>query len=756
VSKVNKKAIKDLIERLPDDSVELADIRAVMDGVSLPFDGESKPPKMPQMKEKSTKGDKFNPMWLVEFRDNCIKMNQRWFSYYGHGWPKFEEQIKLAHRMAKEHGVDLATFSPETMGLTDLKCVDDVLCASESVLKELGARIRKSQELGLRHLDSAKKKSWAKTLDRVLKVRRWCRSPVPPGVHKRKNKEVWEALHPIRYMLWTMRSTLLSKNSEPEVVLVPDHLVMMALVISLARKHRVKARIEGALVQVPPGHFKTWYSIADRALQLNLNPNRPAAILHYVKDHAAERYRAVAEHFDDDAEIGRRRAALFPEIRRWKGSRSEKRFWLTKNGVRTCGEFQEGALTFYGVHSRAQGVGMLELTIDDPSDQKESDQVGTREETNRAMSETWMNRLRGKESFWVYICTAWHPQDFASKLKDMAAKGEVNIAYLSFACGGPTENFKPICPEICDERKLRTQYARLGSARYACVYQNNPDSEEARRLARLHFYDWEMWRDPSKRDDAWRRFFDANETEYWTSVDPSGTEHKDSNLAGAMQAAFGRLRTEDEELGGEVDVPKLVFTEFESLHASQINLAQKLSDMKDRLESPPDRHEMHRWLIESTGGYHATSEFLEDKHKLPASKITRKPPGAGTKLAKFIKYAAIHCENGDVLFPGVWTTDEYGDRALTIHPEWEDVVVQLMQAGSVRESNLLDCVRQMCQEVGHRISRERERIMEMKGGGSGRNDYLDRKREMFRKALRPKNPRTHLPKNLGMLKRSVA
>jgi hypothetical protein len=693
----------------------------------------------------------------VELRDTALKMDRKWYARYGHSWPKLDERLKMAHRVAQEHGVDLAEYSPETMSLTDLKAVDDVMCASNKTLATMERRITDSHEMGMKQIPNAKKKSWVKTLKRVRKVRQWCRCAVPPHVHGRKRKEVWEALHTIRYMLWTMRSTYLSRDGEPLVVLAPEHVVEMSLVISLARKNHAKLRIEGALIQIPPGHFKTWTAVADRALQMNLHPERPFGILHNVKKHSEARYRAVREHFRDDTDVGRRRAALFPEIAMWKGDKTEQRFWLTKDGERKCSEYQEGALTAYGVHSRVQGVGMLELTIDDPSDEKEADQTGTREETNRAMDETWMNRLRGKATFWVYVCTSWHPDDYASQLKKMKKQGKINIAYMSLACGGPESDFKPICPEICDEHKLKMKYYGPGGpARYALVYQNDPDSPDARRLARLHYYDWELWRDKSKRDAAWDRMFCASDTEYWMTVDPSGSDKRTSDLAGAMEAAFGRMRAFDEGLGCEVDLPKIVFTEFTSTHASQINLAQRIADMNEALKAPPDPHEMHRFIIESTGGFHATSEHLEKNHDIPASKIIRKPPGTGTKQAKFRQFAAVLCETGDVLFPGVWTTDERGERVLTIHPAWADVVDQLMRAGSVSEDNLLDCVRQLCQELGHRIFRERQTIMEMKGGGAQRNDYQKRKSAMFKRAMRPKNPKTHLPRNLGMLKRSVA
>ena len=743
-----KKDIKNLIEQMPEDDARIAEIWARLCSVKPPYVKGAPQPVMKRPSQPQEINGDFNPLYLVELRDITIGFNEKWFNYYGHQWPKYAEQVKIVHQMAHEHGIDLSVFSPETLDLNDIKATDDIFAATETQLNELRQRLLMSQEIGLKRLDEAKKKRWARVLLRVAKMQKLCRDPIPRGIRGRRKRQVWEATHTIRYMLYTMRSNLVSEDGSPQILETPAHLIMMCMVISLARKHRIEYRISGALVQVPPGHGKTVFANADRALYLNLHPEYPAGIIHYVLEKAKNRYRAVREHFLDDTPVGRRRKALYPYITMDKRNRSEQKLFLAVDGKRVC-EYEEGNLSPRGVHSRSTGDSFFELTFDDPSDQKEAEQVGTREETNRAIAQTWMARLRGKSSFFVYICTAWHIEDFASELLKMARSGTINLAYFSQACGGPENDFEPIWEAAKDRHGLKERFITLGPAAYAMQYQNDPADASSLRLARLCYYDQAFWTNPDDRPEEWADFFGS--AEYWISADPAGTEKKSSNLAGATLCAEGLLRVRDPETGTQIDVPKVVFVEYESIHASQSMLANAMEEMVITLGREPDPHKIHKIIVETGSGYHATVEFLIDNLAFQPETIICEPPGHGTKLARLMKYAAIHIEAGDVLFPGVWTRDSHGEPVLTIAPEWEPMASQLLQAGSVRETNLLDCVRQQMKESGHRISLAKQANLRRAGKGEPRDAIYGRKARMFERLMKPKAPKTALPQNYKML-----
>jgi hypothetical protein len=393
----------------------------------------------------------------------------------------------------------------------------------------------------------------------------------------------------------------------------------------------------------------------------------------------------VREHFDLDTDVGRRRRALFPIVAiDAKRSKNKREIFTLYNG-RKKNIHQEGNCKAYGVHSQAQGVTVHRLRCDDPSDEKEQAEEGTRERTNNALASTWMSRLTGQDAFFTYICTRWHPEDFCGVLLRLAKSGDMNLAYYSLACGGPEDGFAPIWPEAgYDEAFLKAVYARLGPVNYACQYQNNPDAEESRRVKKLICFD-RAELDPETRSEEYTRFFNDPATTYYLSVDPTGTSSKYSHLAGITYAAMGNLRVDD------TDYLRLLFMRFWSVHEGQLGLAQIIADFCKA-------NKVDQILVETTSGFHATPEALEVVHGIPSTKVLKRAPGAGTKIARLLKYA-IHLEAGDAQFPGVWIRDEHGDQVLQMDPDWVEMSTQLLQSGTARDDHLMDCVRQQLAEV---------------------------------------------------------
>lgn len=682
--------IINFIRQLPEDDATLYEILTLMADRKPPFIKGAKKPRMSTPTNPQFDDGAFNPAYMAELRDIFTDFNQQWQNYYGHQWPQFESQIKSVTKMAEQHGIDLASYAPETFSLSDITSKDAIFEATSAQLESLKKRIASSHEVGLNQIDDVKKKFWASVLSEVSRVQNLCRNPVPPKMKLNKREEdVWRYLQPIRYMLYVVRTDLNSKDGSLSLVHTPPHLIRACLTIKMAEAHAFSHGIEGALIIIPPRHGKTWLMISNMALDICQNPHHNNAIIHHNQLHAYSRHRDVNQHFDDSRAIGRRRRALYPHISFDRSNRNEGKLFVKDHGERT-NIHQEGNLSPWGVHQAAQGLTFHRLNFDDPSDEKEQQEAGTRDRTNNAISTTWMSRRTGKGAFWIYICTRWHPDDYAGMLIDLAAKGKINIAYYSQECGGPDENFTAIWPEAgYDQHFLMKRYAVLREAQYACVYQNDPDSEASRRIKRLCYYPTTMWKQPDARTDDWKRFFDSADTIYYLSVDPSGTASKYSNLAGITYAALGRLR------GGTSQELTLVFLDFWSLRASQHDLTRTIADFaKD--------NKVDKILIETTGGYHATAEDLVVNWKFPQSTVISKTPGTGTKESRLFRFA-IHIEAGDVLFPGEEATDEWGEKGLQIERSWADMALQILRAGTVKDTNLLDCVRQQLEEVSYLI-----------------------------------------------------
>lgn len=745
--------IKDIIEFLktqPDDSVHVAACWAYVNGMKLPYIDGAPPPQMRQASVPQMVGGRVNPDWIVERRDILLDYNTAWFNYYGAEWSNFRSHMDAVDEFAAQVGVDLSRYSPETFSLADIQSVDSVLEATGKQLTRLADRIEYSHEVGMVMLDAAKKKSWAATLRRAAEIQEWCREEVPAHVESKgdwREIECWKYLHALRYMIYTVRSVLMG-GDEAQIVETPEHVVMACLIIAIARAHCESHGIQGVMVQIAPRHGKTNLAVADKALDLRKRPHLSTSIVHNNFERSQERFEAIRDHFDRDLPVGRRGTALFPDVRMeigQRGTKGTKKLTLLVDGKRPCQE-KEGNLAPRGVHGRVTGITCHEILFDDPVDEKEQAEDGTRERTNSAMNKTWMTRRTGKSSFFVYICTAWHREDFSSQLLKLARQGAFRMAYYAKPCGGPENDFKPIWPEAgYDDKFLRSQFARLGPIQYACIYQNNPDSDATRKIAAIHHFPAKQWTHPHLRTDAWKRFFADPETEHILSVDPSGSENKRSNKAGIIYGACGMLR---ESLldRAYLDQAKLAILEYWSLRASQRTLVEKIIEVCGM-------HRVDKIVVETTGGYHATADTLVEHEAIKSAEIEviKRQPGTGTKVARFQKYA-IHIENGSVLFPGVDGIDERGEPVLAFDPSlWSELSEQLVNAGNTSEDNLLDCMRQLLAEVAYKL------FGSAAGNGDasrfGETEEMKRRRQFWESKLRLQKPKTHLPKNALLLTR---
>ena len=728
------------LRNVPEDGKLWARVEASLQQIEPPFVKGSPEPAMKKPQEPRWINDKFNPAYLVELRDNYLNYNTEWQNYYGHQWSKLKEMMTIVTEMAKQYGIDLTTYAPETFSLSDITSLDALFEAGGEVCKQLAYRIATSHETALALIPDAKKKRWAKVLREVAAIQELCRHPVPPSKKKAppEVREVWKYMQTLRYLLYVERSELMSEDGTPLLMDIPPHLIMMCLVTKIGEAHAVSQNVDGALCIIPPRHCKTTFMVNDTALDIQQHPTYNEAIVHNAAREAKKRYRAVKDQFNDSLPIGRRRRALFPHISFDSSVDNEERFYILINGIRR-NTGQEGNLSAWGMHAKVTGATFHKIRFDDPSDEKEAVEAGSRERTNRAIANTWMRRLTGRYSFFSYICTRWHPDDFAARLIAQARKGNTNLAYYSEACGGPNEDFEPIWPEAGYDRDyLMKAFYELGPSQYACVYQNDPDSAESRRIAKIHYFNYDEWKEPDRRSPHFKRFFASGETVYCITSDPSGTDSQYSNLAGIMLAAYGSLRCTRED-GSQADEPKLLFLDYWSLPASQHKVAEIIVEVHDT-------QRIDTILIETTAGLHATADLLTITHGIPASKVIKRAPGHGTKVERLMRYAAL-LEAGDVLFPGEWTTDERGEAVLRLHSQWEIVASQILRAGSVKETNILDCVSLQVAEVAYDIFRAKDYHPQTKdrpAPKSARKLFFERLTKPTHARKKSSLPRNHL------------
>ena len=149
------------IRNLPESDALLAEIDALVLGHKPPYVDGAEKPVMKKPQEKQMVEGKINPAFLVELRDIAIDFNIQWQNWFGRQWPGYGEQMVAVTKMADQAGIDLASYAPEVLSLSDLKTVDSVMEATATQLKQLQMRILKSHEFALQNISDAKKKRWA-------------------------------------------------------------------------------------------------------------------------------------------------------------------------------------------------------------------------------------------------------------------------------------------------------------------------------------------------------------------------------------------------------------------------------------------------------------------------------------------------------------------------------------------------------------------------------------------------------------------
>lgn len=686
--------------RKADSSAAASDKHAKGAGFEPPYVEGSPPPQMRAPTAAPMLDGKFNVEWFAESLAILNRFQVDYWNWWGRAWPEYREQVQTLMAMAETCGVDLKRYAPETMSITDLTRIDDALTLTGEQIDKMVEQLNGCASAALAKLPAVKKKSWISSLARIKAMQDLCREEIPRAVLSAglddEQVDAWRLIWPLRFMVYCWRSDLNQSGGRTVLPDTPDHIVEACLVTELAQRARDEGHdVKGALVTIPPRHGKTSFMRARRSLRICKNPWGAFGVVHANDEIAADRVAGVKEWFDDDTPTGKRRAALFPRVRMHvRKSKAKDALFVTLDGVLSCGE-KEGNYRGHGVHAAVQGITLHEIDFDDPVDEKERRERGSRERTNAAFHQTWLSRLTGKSSFFTLISTCWHPDDVTGGLTKMARSGAMTVALCNLPCGGAPD-FKALWPGAgYDSRFLRGRFRTLGPPVYSCIYQNNPDDVTGRKISRLCYYPSRMWSDPSLRDERWTRFFEDPQTRYSLSLDPAGSSNANSNRAGMIYSAFGRLDRVRPD-GIHVRVPTLVFLQCWSLTLSQHGLADEVLAFYG---TPGTRVDMV--LVETTSGFHATSEELV-RRGIPPSKVTSVTPGQGTKVSRLMRYA-LYIESGDVMFPGEDTADEQGTPTLSYGADWERTVDQLLLAGMSDDDEMIDVIRQQIGEVAHEL-----------------------------------------------------
>ena len=282
----------------------------------------------------------------------------------------------------------------------------------------------------------------------------------------------------------------------------------------------------------------------------------------------------------------------------------------------------------------------------------------------------------------------------------MLRAGQTNFAYLSIPAGGPEEGFTPIWPAAgYDEKFLERWYYSLGPNDYSCVFQNDPDTKSARKISKLWFYDKGWFDNIETAPDHIKRFF-ARGT-YVLSVDPAGTDARRSNKAGMTYCVHGPMEVLLPS-GLIVEQHVLWFLKNWDMTASQYTISEIIADFYEQRRRPDGSHEVDKIIVETTGGFHATTEMLVNVKGVPDSVVSKRSPGRGNKIDRFLQYSAL-IEGGRVFFPGIYSQSLSGndETELTMDPDWSEAANQMLRAGTVSDLNLLDCISQQLADVSH-------------------------------------------------------
>ena len=544
-------------------------------------------------------------------------------------------------------------------------------------------------------------KAWCVRLLRVRRLRERARHAIPDKTPPQFHKSV-EAAHLLRYMVYVGRSSSARGQGAKTVYQIYPHLCEKSVGIWEAEHgvafvdghcHKGMIAYEGVMIEEGPGFGKTTIVNHWAARRMSQSPRDTGVFLHAKAEKAKESLGFVANYFRRDNEGGRRNLSLFPDLKVYRDN-SDELHMDVPNRTKTP------TAQATGVGSAGLGSDHLWQIYDDVVPQDDAEQETERKRRYSRIQGTWMTRLRGKESFWLYTGYPWHKDDATMRLEKLArteadrvrqairsgqklATAAVNIRVIKIPCGGPNSvpKFKSICPEITSPAKLRSIYHR-DRAVYAANYQLVPLDEAMRVIAALRFYD-----PPSEEHLAF-----ARRSINHLSFDPAATNHDRSDKAGIALLGEG-----DIDVGLEGGVRQFE-RRLRVLEGWQIGATQ--NELVDWFGENVTALRVDRVHVETRGAYVATADMIENEYGV---EVTRYDP-TNRKKGDRLRASAPMLNDGNkhlgmracVEFPG--KVDEHGN----IGPDYARygaLYEQFLDFGTVQDDHLVDSITQVCIEL---------------------------------------------------------
>lgn len=624
--------------------------------------------------------------------------------------PKHISDVRSQAEKALDAAEQLKNCPSELLEIADEE-IDALLASMDQADREAVKQGRERLEKNGGNLGSLRGQANPKAWCARLMLVKWLRERVRNDKLGRKEhsqyKPFIQAANLLRYMIYVGRSSAVRGDGASAVYRVYPHMVKAAIDIWEA-EYKIgyeNGRVEydcipysGILLEMPPGHGKTTIVNHWAARRISRHPKETGLFLHAKAEKACDSLRQVADYMDAASASGRRNRALYDKLQVKQNKHGTLRMDVPNPPKSPTAEAT-------GVMSAGLGADHLWQIYDDVVEQSDVEQETDRKRRYDRITGTWMTRLRGDQSFWIYTGYPWHKDDATMKLEKKAREEAERVAKLQSQgrhlassavyifvskqrCGGPkgVPKFKPLCKELVSQARLRATY-HMDASVYASNYMLQPLEDSARIVRKLRLYD------PESAEHI--RFVGSSINHL--SVDPAATSKPTSDKAGIMLIGEGVIHYTDPVSGVEMVEKRARILACHEIHANQ-------SDLVDWCGEFIQAARVDYVHVETRSGYHATAEMFENKFGLDVIRYDPK----NMKKSERLRLVAPMLNDANaklglracVEFPGKRDPDG------NIIPDYEnfgDLYEQILDFGVTADDHLVDCLTQVCNEMSTRM-----------------------------------------------------
>ncbi len=729
------------------------------------------PPKGKVIPPKSMADGSINPKYFQVKLENLNELNE-WSLRTHHAPLKgYASHLRGLEQEAKLAGIDKRAAFGETVDdkveavlrkLIDDPKMDHLFELEDAQLDKLEESMQRaviaSQKIVQERLSEAEQKAsewrlaaipkWLSRLARVRRLRDMARNPMPTFLKKEQyrlppdEKIAWRASHIARWMMYVFRSDTAESRID-RVMTFPEHLAKTCVDFWEAY-HGVhwtgcawnKTELEkdteqryvsknggpieglvkctGLIILMPPGHLKSTLGYAISSWILCTNTATQGMIVHAKDDEASRIFRYLRDAFRTSDAKGRRLLCLVP------GLAAEKvltdALWLKNDEPTTNPQMRP-----VGVGNAISGANNTFQWWDDIVDPKTINEADVRQNLRDRVSQVFLPRLRTGKVFHLVTATLWHVDDPVNMLVKMAEKGELPYAVSKQKCGGPASypKFRPLWDKY-PSSYLKAKYQQIGSHGYACQYEVNPLTDDARVIRKLQLYlssveDYTKYTDCKRASEPGygcnkchachlnmhREFLKS--AQFHLSLDPSATKEADAtrttDKSGMVWAAFGDLtrRVMNDDRMIEDRVTRIRILSAMQFHASPQEAIQRVYQfaMTNKVNT------VH---VEVVGFSGVIVDNIRNQTGLGPSDVIGHKVHSRSKRQRLLDVAPMieatgwehHGMNPPVVeFPGV--LNEAGD--LVPDPQLVWLYNQIVDFGQTGEDHCVDALTQLCKAL---------------------------------------------------------